>query len=876
MRSTLGAHRVSGLGLVLLAIAPGNIEAQGRPAPVTRADTVVEAHRGYVAGGLKRFFLGDNYRDVWTMPIRVPVLDLQSYAGGLKAYKTGGGKATRTLRLLGADSSQYVFRPVHKSLVDLPDEFEHTIIWDLVVDARSATHPTAPLAATPPLEAVRVLHPAPRLFAMPDDMLLGEFRKEFAGVLGTLEEFPDVPEKGAAFAGAVKIINDDDLLLRINKDPLEQIDARAFLTAHLVDMLIGDADRHSGQWKWARLRRDAEWLPIPRDRDLAFISYEGFVHRLLRMVSPSLVHFDSTYAPASARFHSALQFDGRLLAGLEKSVWDSISGSVARAVTDSILEAAVRTMPAEYATSSAAILGKLKARRDRLPQGASDYYRYLARVVNLHATDSADCATVIRSDDGFVDIRIQSGNNPPWFHRRFDVRETEEIRLYLHDGDDIAIATGNVRRSIPLRIIGGNGNNVLLDSSSVGGQRNPTYLYEAGRVTGIMYEPDSMTKLKAERSADDLPYNRLPWLRVYGKVRPPERDRSSSMKPVVGFGSGHGLGLVPRIGLARYQYGFRRVPYSSMMKGDLAYSTTNRFEVRVTADKRFESSGMHVPVTASMSQLGVVEFRGFGNDIPDLRGSFYDVRERQWSFQPAVAFSFGPESDAALGPIVRYTVTDSTVNRFISEQRPYGFDHFGQAGLRLELHHDTRYEVDTVRLRGGFALNRPDYPPLWGTVDMSASFYPAIWDTRSAYEKVSAGAAAYLTLPVLTGPVLAVRAGGEKLFGAFPYFDAAYLGGSRSLRTEHRQRFAGDALIHGTTELRVPIAKFPFILPLDVGTIAFVDVGRVYLNGDSAGGWHTGTGAGFWVGVIRPETGLTVTLTNNPDRRVLTHVGFVF
>ena len=46
------------------------------------------------------------------------------------------------------------------------------------------------------------------------------------------------------------------------------------------------------------------------------------------------------------------------------------------------------------------------------------------------------------------------------------------------------------------------------------------------------------------------------------------------------------------------------------------------------------------------------------------------------------------------------------------------------------------------------------------------------------------------------------------------------------------QRYAGDASLYGTTELRVPLAKFPFILPLDVGAIGFYDAGKVYVNGD--------------------------------------------
>ena len=82
-------------------------------------------------------------------------------------------------------------------------------------------------------------------------------------------------------------------------------------------------------------------------------------------------------------------------------------------------------------------------------------------------------------------------------------------------------------------------------------------------------------------------------------------------------------------------------------------------------------------MTAHMSQFEVVQFHGFGNDVPDLRGRFYDVRQRQWKLIPAIGRSFSPVSDISLGPIVRYTTTDSLVNRFITQQRPYGFTTFG-------------------------------------------------------------------------------------------------------------------------------------------------------------------------------------------------------
>jgi hypothetical protein len=314
---------------------------------------------------------------------------------------------------------------------------------------------------------------------------------------------------------------------------------------------------------------------------------------------------------------------------------------------------------------------------------------------------------------------------------------------------------------------------------------------------------------------------------------------------------------------------------------DVAYSTAIKgFDIGLAYDRRFESSSFHLPVSARMSQLEVVEFRGFGNDVPDLSGTFYDVRQRQWSFRPALGFSPNSKSDISIGPSVRYTSTDSTVNRFIAQQRPYGFGRFAQAGVQLQAHYDTRGSDELFEAGGRNVLvhlgERRREPTLWGKIDLAASAYPGMLDARTAYEEISGVISAYFTPPVVTRPTLALRGGGKKLFGDFPYFDAAFIGGSRSLRTEHRQRFAGDASVFGTAELRVPLAAFPLILPFNIGALGFVDAARVYVDGQSPGGWHQGVGAGVWIAVVQPELGITVLRTNNPERRTLVSLGFAF
>lgn len=839
--------------------------AQSSTDLVGRDSVTIIAGADYAAGSFHRKLLGDNYRDVWTAPVKVPVLDLKHFAGGLTPTKLGGGQQTKSVRFMAPDSSEWVFRSVHKGSRVLTKQFDHTVVSYIFHDYGSASHPIGAVAAARLLTDAGLLHPTARLAVMPDDPALGKFREEFAGMLGMIEEYPNVPKSGKAFADAKDIIDSDKLLEKIDKNPGDQIDARAFLTVRLMDLFMGDNDRHPGQWKWARLGKkdDSPWVPIGRDRDKVFVSYGGTIGSLLRVALPGLLSFKPTYPAPPAIFANALEQDRRLLSGLDKAVWDSVALSLTNTLTDARIDAAMAALPPQYAPTSGAIAEKLKARRSGLRAAAAHYYGLLATVADVHATDADDLARIVRNADGSVDVALSSAKTGTYYSRRFLPGETTEIRVYLHDGNDSAVVSGIAPTSIHTRVIGGNGTNAFVEHSRVGNDGNPTHFLDAGTVSGVSYAVDSVAEKANADDALNHRFNRLPWLAAYDTLIPPQRDYSVSFKPTAKISSGRGLGFVPRIGFQRTTFGFRDVPYSSFLKADLGYALKHRGIVsNVFFDKRFESTQVHVPVSGQLSQIEIVEFRGFGNNVADSRNKFYEVRQFQRNFRPAVGFSFNPLSDISLGPIVRYTTTDSVRNRFISQSNPYGTGTFGQVGAQVKMHYESRYKPDTLKPRG--------------ILEFAGTGYPASWDVKSAYESLDGFAVAYLTVPVAKKPVIALRAGGKKLFGDFPYFDAAFLGGSSSLRAEERQRFAGDASVYGNAELRVPVAQFPFILPLDVGLIGFSDAGRVYVDGKSPGGWHTASGGGLWIGLLNPGTNFNILFTNNKEHRVTTSIGFAY
>ncbi len=857
-------------GGLLLAFAPTIAHGQRAAAPARRTDSAtVTAGAHYQAGGFHRFLFGGVYRDLWTTPIRVPVLDLRSFGGGLRPKKEGGGMETRSLHFVTPDGIEYVFRSVDKDRVSLPKQWRGTLVERLSFDQFTRTYPGAPVLAAPMLEAAGVLQTAPALVIMPDDSLLGKFRADFAGRLGTIELSPTDPKDSPGFTGAVEIINSDTLLQLLDRDPTQRVDAPALLAARLMDMLLNDWDRHPGQWKWAGFRSGAEtiWEPIPRDRDFAFNAFSGFLAGVGHLMTPNVTGFTGTYPPLQGLTRGSLEFDRRLLNGLGKGQWDSVVQALMRRVTDASINRAVQGMPPEYQSLAPTVASTLRLRRDGLADLASRFYSMLATVVDIHATDAADRATVNRVDDRFVEVSLESGGRP-YFRRRFDARETEEIRLYLHGGDDSASVSGHVTQSIPVRIIGGNGVNQMIDSSTVGGRRDPTDLrdavaagdaryrpgrplsqrsldsgfdrptppaagrgsrprsYDRGMVTGVSYGPDTL-------------FNRRPLVSSFGKLVPPGPDYGRRTTPIISGDANRDLGLVPRLGMTRYSYGFGHHPYSSMVSLEGQYSfKIGGFKVGLSADKRRENSPLHFTALARMSQLELVNFHGFGNSTPQSNTDLFAVRQRQWLLQPAVAVALGPSDDLTLGPVIQYSATENTPNHFVSATRPYGFGRsggFGEAGLQLGLHRDSRIPAAPRHAHRGMQL------------DLTGSVFPAVWDVRSAFATITAATTVYFTLPLPTHPDFSLRGGGRKVFGTAPFQEAAFIGGTTNVRTLDLQRYAGDASLFAGAELRIPVARLALIVPLKVGLLASEDIGRVYVRGDSPGGWHNAFGAGFWV-----------------------------
>src|SRR5256885_9657584 len=94
-----------------------------------------------------------------------------------------------------------------------------------------------------------------------------------------------------------------------------------------------------------------------------------------------------------------------------------------------------------------------------------------------------------------------------------------------------------------------------------------------------------------------------------------------------------------------------------------------------------------------------------------------------------------------------------------------------------------------------------------------------------------AGGSSSLTARIPLRPTLAVRVAGKKVWGTYPFYEAAYVGGATTVRGFVEHRFAGDAAVYGNVELRLSVAKFFILPPRGLGGFGLGDAGRVTVSG---------------------------------------------
>lgn len=875
--------------------APGSRIHRSVPQPGAKTHRVIPGER-FRAGRFKRWFYGGNYRDLWTTPIEVSVLDLESVGGGLTPFRPGGAGQSISLHFTGRDGRRYTVRSLDKDPSrKIQDELKDTIAEDFLQDLISALFPTGALVVDPLMEAAGILHSRHTLVVIPDDPGLREYRARFAGLVGMLQEHPSEGMNDApGFAGSRKISGTEKLWKRLEKGPCNRVDAHAYLKARLMDFLINDKDRHYGQWRWARFPDGDchKWLPVPEDRDQAFIGFGGLAMAVARVGLPRQIGFDGAYPNLVGLSTTGWELDREFLSGLQKAAWDSVVAVFCASLPDRVIEDAVRKLPPPYYRMVGETLADvLKLRRDGLPEFAARYYEFISRQPEIQATDKDEWVQCEHLPNGDFAVRIgvadaaAGGRRAPYFQRIFHPEETAEVRIYLRGGDDRTEISGANGR-VGVRIDGGGGDDTFTNRSETGASK-----------IGF-YDSRGKNRFSEGKGAriDERPWKR-PSARVLLARYALDWGRQAVTLPV--FSMNPDLNVYVGALHHRTYFGYRKFPFASQhlfIFGLASQHDVNRAKVSVSYTGKFRQAmkGLDVELHFNYSGIQLLRFNGFGNET-EIPGpsSFYKVEQKYLEIAPAFEYRAAVREDETsgvgpgslrskvaieFGPVLKYSSIPpgSNSGRFIAslDPPPYGTGSYGQIGARGEFSYDTR--------------DNPGYPTRGSRIRAGGAVYPGIWNVESAFASVEGEASAYLTARIPTSPTLALRCGARSVWGPFPFFESAFLGGpgvvgsgisAGNLRGFRKNRFAGRASLYGNSELRVVLRKTRLLVPGELGLFGTADAGRVTFDGDrrNANRWHTSIGGGFWMSFLKRRQTISVAVVEGDDLTgVYVRAGFMF
>ena len=481
----------------------------------------------------------------------------------------------------------------------------------------------------------------------------------------------------------------------------------------------------------------------------------------------------------------------------------------------------------------ASLLSDLKSRRDGLRDASLEFYELLSRWVDVRATEEEDRLSVEELPDGRVRVVIRSGSEAvETFSRSFDPDETDEVRIYLFDGDDsVRIPEG--RLPIDFKIVLGAGEDRVLVGS---GERTVVEEgFSQGSVQFLLSDPapvdtsgldeDEAEELELAGEDADLTWERRDWGHQWIPL------------PAVDYASEFGLHLGAT--LIRRGFGFGADPYASQISLTvLGARSPNRLVVEGLVENPIGTGDWHLSLEGRLLTQRLTRFFGLGNEtMNQLPEESYETRRSLRNVELLVGRDSEDDPWAWwMGPRVRRWGRTHVPDPVVFQLFPVlGSTPTLLVGGVVGASRDTR--DDAREPRSG------------GLIELEVAGYPAVADVEDAWMGVRLQATRFLSSDGLpTQPALQVGMNFESVGASAPYFERASLGGRSSLPGYRTGRFRGDRALSALSLARLELLEFdsPFG-GFAVGVHGIATAGRVWLDGETSDVIHAGAGGGIWV-----------------------------
>jgi hypothetical protein len=804
----------------------------------------VVAGEEYNVGKWKQFWWGKHYRTTWTTPVKVPYLNLETTFNGLTVYKKGGGRQTTSLKFRSADNTVYVFRSVNKDPAKAFDyKLRPTLVSTITKDQTSTEHPYGAMAIDPLLNKIDILHAQPTLYLLPDDERLGNFQEKYGKLFGMLEENPGKKNNaGIRFGEADKIERSNKFFRNLYLDHNNKLHLDEFVRARNFDILVGDWSKHEDNWKWAKYKvaDGSVYRPIPRDRDHVFSKQDGFWPYIAdrEWALQNIENFDFEIKGLKSLMWQARHMDRFLASEATRTDWLREAKFIQESISEADIDNAVKNMPSEiFETSGATIAKKLKQRIKDLPQYAEDYYELLAKEVDVLGSKGREYVEIDRAEDGTVSVAMfdrtqdrQKGNKQLYF-RKFDPKETKEVRVYGLGGGDVFNISGNGSAKINLSVFGGSGD----DSFTESGTKKPskTLIYDKGKNTEITLGGGA--KLANSWNKDIYEYDRT-------------RFQYSSYFPIayLSYNSFNGLTLAGGVTFTKQRY--NKDDYAA--KHSIAAGISTVGNLKIAYKGRFHQAIKKWDILLNASAADPEfhnNFFGIGNSTTKddnlEAANYYEISYSNYNISTGISRKFWRNSvfNLLLGlesvnskKLDQTTVLDSLnapgaykILNILPIEADLDLDFRDEKGLP---YNGTRFYISYTN---GTILNEESTTNnilSYGYLDSFVEYYISTVNKS----KVTFG----------------LRFGGSKGYGDIPFYKMPNLGGTNGLRGYIGQRFTGDSRIYFNSELRWQlIHRYTSLFPIKLGIKAFFDTGRVYYDGavNESNKWHMGYGGGIYI-----------------------------
>lgn len=778
---------------------------------------------------------GTLYTDLYRTPIEVPTLDL-SAGEDLTPIKIGGGQQTISVRLKNERDQEYVIRSLQKRPTKLLSrKLRISFIEDFIEYYFTSAHPFAAVSVPVIEESLGLYHTNPGLYYIPTQKQLAPYNDEIGNQLVLFRERADDNWESSISLGRSKnIISTSDMREDLLENKL-RVDATYYLKNRLMDLTLGDWDRHSDQWRWARGSENEgahvdTYFPVGRDRDQAMSNFDGLLMKILRFYDPSfkpMRPFDDKITRSEVRWqgYSASSLDDILLSGLDKDQWQDIADEMQADLSRDIIEDAINRMPQEISNEKKQLWTNTLWRRfESLDQTTDHFYDEFHKDPVFYASNLKDSIFIHfhKKDTGRITIKSQN-EDEEWImkvDRNIIYDDVGVLRIHALEGDDVIVLNKSWTKP-KIIILGGYGNDQYVNH----GKRSPKNIKIIEQEENEQEDafPQLRISTTDQKSVDQIP--RRAALPSYSTINPSFE---------VNDDDGVFLGLSGKYHINRFK---KEIIHSAKVTfATERQSSQIQYGLQVNNALRKATSFLEINLDGPRYESN---FYGMGNEStydPSLNESYYYLRRQLQTIHTGLQWSLGPIGQLSTGlygeRIMLQQVEGRYINEFITDKSKRGPNHF------------LGFYVDIDYSNFNSNLKTTDGVKLGINITGKKGL-----DNQKNHIILNPYYHLYKSIGRQKRLIYSTKIQYQGILGDYFFFQAPAMGGSDYLRGYRRERFRGKAIIAHNNNLHLKLVDrvSSEFFPAGLGITASFDYGRAWLQDEKSTKWHSNWGAGIWI-----------------------------